>query len=231
MLAINIAGIVAFGLFAGVHVIMAYIGREQKIVANTIALLIAIFLAGWMVLLLVLDVGITTSLFTSYIVIFVLATMYQALVFMSQPAPGVAVAGTAMAIAGFLLFGAATSTEYALFALLATIFTQIGAAALVILFGRKINPCSIFAPAIFALGGIAIAVGFYMSAIGSALTVFISLLVLGGLVVVQGVTGILAGWNCDVRDVQDYTVYQLIFLDKKRSGKHSKKSDDGSKIY
>lgn len=229
MLAINIVGVAVFGLLAAVHAFMAVVGREQKIVANTIALLLALFLAGWMVLLLVLDVEITTSLFTSYIVIFVLATMYQALVFMSQPAPGVAVAGTAMAIAGFLLFGAATSTEYALFALLAAIFTQIGAAALVILFGRKLNPLSIITPIVFALGGIAIAVGFYMSAIGSALTVFISLLVLGGLVVVQGVTGILAGWNCENKYLLKFTVYQMLFMDDKRKGKHSKSDDD--KLY
>lgn len=223
MIVENLIFLIVVAVGAVASFITAFVCGPQKAAVNVISGLVGLFLTGWLTLLLIVDAAVLPSAFTFPIVLFALGTMFQTLVCTFQPAPGVGVAGTVMAVAGVFLFQVATTQEYALAAMIATFFTLFGACAIVVLFGHKLSMVGLLVPTPFLLGGSAIAVAMYLSFVGSPLTVLVSLLLLGGLVFVQPVTGLIAGWNCDAVNMNGYTFVQMLFSEHKRPhGSHKK---------
>ena len=222
MIVENLIFLIVFAVGLVASFITAFVCGPQKAGVNVISGLVGLFLTGWLTLLLVIDAAVLPSAFTFPVLLFVLGTMFQTLVATFQPRWDVAAAGTVMSLAGVFLFQFATTQEYALAAMVATFFTLFGACAIVVLFGHKLSMVSLFVPLPFLLGGSAIAVALYLSFVGSPLTVLVSLLLLGGLTFVQPVTGLIAGWNCDVLNMRDGMFVQMLFSEHKRSHKHAK---------
>ncbi len=224
MIAITVVFAVVFGALAAVHAFMAVWGGPQKIVANMLSLLIALFLTGWLILLLILDLPVTGTLFTLCVSLFAVGTMYQALVTLTHPQPAAVAIGTVMAVAGFFFASVASTQEFSLFAMLATFFTLVGAVLFVSLFGHMNGLTGMIAPVPSVLGGSSIAVGVYLTLVRPEYDVLISLLILGGLVAVQGITGIIAGWNCEATSMMNATLYEMLFYGQKRPTAHHGKN-------
>ena len=212
----NLIFTIIIGVSAVAALVAGFLCGPQKAAVNLTTALIGIFLVGWLTLLLIIDAAVLPSMFTYAIVIFVVASMYQTLVCTFQPSHGIANVGTAMSVAGFVLFALAPTQEYALGAMIASFFTLFGACAMAVLFGHKMSMVAPLVPLPFLLGGSSIAVALYLSFVGSELTVLVSLLLLGGLLSVQAFTGLLAGWNCDVVNMSAETLVQTLFSDNKR---------------
>lgn len=223
MIAINIVFVAVFGVLAAVHAFMAVWGGPQKIIANMLSILMALFLTGWLVLLLILDLPVTGTMFTLYVVVFVVGVMFQTLVTLTQPRAEVVAAGTLMAVVGFVFAAIAATQEFSLFAMLATFFALVGAVLIVSLLGHMNSLMALLAPVPFVLGGSSIAVGVYLTLVRPEYDILISLLILGGLAAVQGITGLIAGWNCEVPSMANATLYEILFYAQKRpAGRHGK---------